>query len=273
MERQNQTLEQYLRAYVNYQQDDWVTWLPLVEFMYNNSVHASTGVTPFYVEQMVHPSIEEAVRNVPVNGSVPDVPDAKTWAEQMVELRAFLEKRWREATATQRKYADRHTKLHEFAVGDMVWLSGKNIRTKRPSKKLDHKFYGPYPVIERVGTQALCLKLLQEVGNMYDAFHVSLLEPYVSDGHTTPEPPLPIELDGQEECELEAILQSGYRCGVFRYLVKYKGYSLEESKWLPAENLANALDMVREFHLSHLNQPKPPGSGTRLRPGKRQGAT
>ena len=45
--RQNQTLEQYLRNYVNYQQDDWVFWLKLAEFAYNNSVHSSTGIAPF----------------------------------------------------------------------------------------------------------------------------------------------------------------------------------------------------------------------------------
>ncbi len=112
----------------------------------------------------------------------------------------------------------------------MVWLSGKNILCKRPSKKLDHRFYGPYLVIERVGTQAYRLKLLQEVGNIHDFFHVSLLEPYVSDGRTTPEPTPPNELDSQEEYELEVILQSGYRRGVFCYLVKYKGYSPEESE-------------------------------------------
>jgi hypothetical protein len=92
MERQNQTLEQYLRAYVNHQQDDWLTWLPLAEFAYNNSVYASTGMTPFYEEQMVHPNIEEVVREIPADGSVPDVPDSKALAEKMVELCAFLEK-------------------------------------------------------------------------------------------------------------------------------------------------------------------------------------
>jgi hypothetical protein len=163
-ERQNQTLEQYLRAYVNYQQDDWVTWLPLAEFAHNNSVHTSTGVTPFYAERMVHPNIEEAVREIPTDGSVPDVPDAKARAEQMVELRVFLEKCWQEATATQRKYADRRLKPRQFALGDMVWLSAKNIRTKRPSKKLKHRFYGHYPVIGRVGKQAYRLKRLQDVG-------------------------------------------------------------------------------------------------------------
>jgi hypothetical protein len=106
---------------------------------------------PFYAERMVHPNIEEAVREILADGSVPDVPDAKARADQMVELCTLLERRWREATATQRKYANRRTKPSKFAVGDMVWLSAKNIRTKRPSKKLDHRFYRPYPVIGWVG--------------------------------------------------------------------------------------------------------------------------
>ena len=48
-ERVNQVLEQYLRCYINYQQTDWVDLLPLAEFAYNNSVHASSGMTPFQV--------------------------------------------------------------------------------------------------------------------------------------------------------------------------------------------------------------------------------
>ncbi len=129
-------------------------WLPLAEFAYNNSVHASTGVTPFFAEKGFHPSIEATVRAIPADGSVPDVPDDKARAEKLVELWAAIEQRWKEVTATQQKYTDRCTKPREFEVGDMVWLSGKNIRIKRPSKKLDHRFYGPYPVIERIGTQA-----------------------------------------------------------------------------------------------------------------------
>jgi hypothetical protein len=93
-ERQNQTLKQYLRAYVNYLQDDWVHWLPLAKFAYNNTVHASTGVTPFFAEKGFHPSIEAIVRAIPADRSVPDVPDAKARAEKLVELRAAIEQRW-----------------------------------------------------------------------------------------------------------------------------------------------------------------------------------
>ena len=51
MECQNQTLEQYLKAYVVYQQDDWGTWLPMVKFTYNNSFHPALGCSPFYTLQ------------------------------------------------------------------------------------------------------------------------------------------------------------------------------------------------------------------------------
>ncbi len=45
-----------------------------------------------------------------------------------------------------------------------------------------------------------------------------------------------------------AVLQSGYRCEIYHYLVKYIEYRLEESEWLLAKNLANALDMVHELN-------------------------
>jgi hypothetical protein len=183
----------------------------LAEFAYNNSIHASTGVMPFYAEKGFHPSIEATVQAIPADRSVPDVPDAMACAERLVELRVAIEQRWKEVTASQPKYADRCTKPREFEVGDMVWLSGKNIRMKSPSKKLEHRFYETNLVLERVGTQAYGLKLSQQVGSINDIFHVSLLEPYVSDGRKAPEPPLPIEVDSEDEYKLEGILQSAYR--------------------------------------------------------------
>jgi hypothetical protein len=100
-ERQNQTLEQYLRIYINYPQEDWVTWLPLVGFTYNNSVNASTDQTFCKVEQMVHPNIEEAVCDNPADKFVPNGPDTKVRAGQMAELPVFHEKHWREVTERQ----------------------------------------------------------------------------------------------------------------------------------------------------------------------------
>src|SRR5258708_205994 len=51
----NQVLEQYLHAYMNYQQDNWAPLLPLPEFAYNNIASATTGVSPFFVNKGYHP--------------------------------------------------------------------------------------------------------------------------------------------------------------------------------------------------------------------------
>jgi len=53
----NQTLEQYLRAYCNYQQDNWSELLPLAEFAYNNAPSKTTGVSPFFANKGYHPNL------------------------------------------------------------------------------------------------------------------------------------------------------------------------------------------------------------------------
>ena len=65
IEWQNQTLEQYLHSYVNYQQNDWVTLLPIAEFAYNNAVHATTGVAPFFAVYGYTPKMEDGLPKDP----------------------------------------------------------------------------------------------------------------------------------------------------------------------------------------------------------------
>jgi len=56
-ERMNQTLEQYLCVYCNYQHDNWSELLPLAEFAYNNTLSATTGVSPFFANKGYHLNI------------------------------------------------------------------------------------------------------------------------------------------------------------------------------------------------------------------------
>src|SRR5258705_9625248 len=51
----NQVLEQYLRVYMNYQQDDWAMLLPMAKFAYNNAMNTTMGVSPFFVNKGYHP--------------------------------------------------------------------------------------------------------------------------------------------------------------------------------------------------------------------------
>ena len=84
-ERQNQTLEQYLRAHVNFVQDDWVRLLLLAEFLYNNSRHSVTGVSPFFLQGGYHPSLGIAPGPAPN-----DVPAAEERARELQQVQKTL---------------------------------------------------------------------------------------------------------------------------------------------------------------------------------------
>ena len=90
-ERQNSTLEQYLRSVVNYQQDDWLEWLPLAEFAYNNSNHVSTGISPFMAYTGRNPKFTEEIRSTEDNHEVSVV---KEKVETILDIRKNLEARW-----------------------------------------------------------------------------------------------------------------------------------------------------------------------------------
>ena len=57
VEQTNQMLEQYLRVYCNYQQNNWSELLPLVEFAYNNAPNATTSVFLFFANKEYHPNL------------------------------------------------------------------------------------------------------------------------------------------------------------------------------------------------------------------------
>jgi len=61
-EHTNQTLEQYLRIYCNYQQSDWSCLLPLAGFVYNNATSATIGLTPFFANKGYHPSLQTQLK-------------------------------------------------------------------------------------------------------------------------------------------------------------------------------------------------------------------
>lgn len=98
-------------------------------------------------------------------------------------------------------------------MGDKVWLSGRNIRTTQPAKKLDYKYHGPYVISKCIGTQAYQLDLPQALQNIHNVFHVSLLEPYHTIEGRAPPPPPMIEVDGEDQAEIEEVLDSRMHYG------------------------------------------------------------
>nr|GEZ38890.1 putative reverse transcriptase domain-containing protein [Tanacetum cinerariifolium] len=119
--------------------------LPLVEFSYNNSYHASIKAAPF-----------EALYGRKCRSPV-------CWAEV---------------------YADVRRKPLEFQVGDKVMLKvspWKGVVRFGKRGKLNPCYIGPFKVLAKVGTVAYRLELPQQLSRVHSTFHVSNLKKCLSD--------------------------------------------------------------------------------------------
>ncbi|MBW0554618.1 hypothetical protein O181_094333 [Austropuccinia psidii MF-1] len=147
----------------------------------------------------------------------------------------------------------------------MVWLSSKNIKSTRTTKKLSVIWLGPFPILMKVRTHAYHPKLPSQWKSIHPVFHKSLLEPVktstIPNWHQEPPPPIIIE-EEEEEWEISHILDSKLKRGKLWYLVEWKGFSQESerSTWEPIENLNNFPELVKYFHSSYPHKPGPNSS-------------
>jgi chromobox protein 1 len=75
------------------------------------------------------------------------------------------------------------------------------------------------------------------------------LELYTEDGRVQP-PPLPAEMEGALEYEVESILKHrfwGTRNSKAYYKVSWKGYGIEHNAWEPESNVVNAPELVADY--------------------------
>ncbi len=157
---------------MSYQQDDWLALLSQAKFAYNNTTHASTGISPLFANYGFHPKFSLQIPGDSVNPSAEERATRLGHVEQDLMAELKLTQEW------QKKQADRRRKDYpNFKVGDKVWLLRKNIVTIRPCAKLDYKRLGPFKIAKLVGLVACHLELPPQF-KIHNVFHVSLLEPY-----------------------------------------------------------------------------------------------
>ena len=258
-ERTNQTLEQYLRIFCNYQQDNWYTLLPLAEFCYNNTPSSTTGISPFFANKGYHP-------NLTVH---PERDLASARAKDLIvnldELHQELKATIADAQTRYQSSADaKRMPAPDFKVGQQAFVKAKFFRTTRPSHKLSDKYLGPYEILAKAGSHSFTLRLPDTFRGVHPVFHVSMLEPATPNEipNRSQSPPPPVDVQGELEYEIAEVVDSKIdrrRSCKLLYLVRWLGYENTDDKfsWLPATELEHATELISDYHSAYPAKPGP----------------
>ncbi|KAF8667767.1 hypothetical protein RHS04_09261 [Rhizoctonia solani] len=244
MERVNQFIEFYLRSYVAANHSNWAVWLPLAEYAYNNAKHAATGKTPFKLVYGQNPVMNPS--NIPANVLEADAV-ADTLACEWKEAESALQ-------MSKEQMARSQGIVPEYSVGKKVWLYGKNIELRTNLNKLDPKRLGPFRILEKISSHAYCLEL-PETLKIHNVFYIGLLsKSHKSPSQPFPEQPPPETIEGEEEYEVEQIIDSKRQQGKWFYLIKWKGYGPEDNSWELEELLEHSQEEIKRFNQARLRK-------------------
>ena len=173
----------------------------MAEFAYNNGYQETIKTTSFYANYGINPE-HQLITHMMTQKIIS--------ATGMKELHDTLQAAIATAQLQYKENYNHHRKSDpNLKSGDMVWLLPRNIHTTRPASKLDWKKMGPFKITAKIGLiyRHLSLPPLMRIHN---TFHISLLKPYEDNKFPSQiqEPPTPIQLEGEEEYELNKIINS-----------------------------------------------------------------
>jgi len=205
----NQTLEQYLCVYCNYQQDNWSELLPLIEFAYNNTLSVTTSVFPFFTNKKYY-------LNITIH---PEYDIASSWARNIAvdlnELQSTLKAEIFAAQQHYQKSIDMQCfPTPDFKVNDKVFIKAQFFWTTWPLKKLSKKYLRPYKIITQSGTLLFTFRLPEFMHSVHPVFHVFILKPAISNTFSKriQPAPAPVIIDRESKYEISQIVNSKIDC-------------------------------------------------------------
>jgi transposase InsO family protein len=227
-------LEVYLRCFVSDKQAQWFKWLPLAEWWYNTSFHTATKMTPFVELYGYHPNSITSSLNE--KSKVQAVEDHIENQQQILQI---LKDNMTMAQNRMKQQADQHRSKRSFEVGDWVFLRVQpykqmSLKQAKKDNKLSPKYYGPYKVLQKIGTMAYKLELAAS-SRVHPVFHVSCLKKVIGDKILVQTILPELDEEGKIILEPEAITDTRIRQlrnrSISEYLIKWRKLPTEDSTW------------------------------------------
>ena len=231
VERCNSFIEQYLRAYSRaYYHDDWIDWIYLAEFAYNNSVNESTKETPFFINYGFHPSMDEFFLLPQMDTNFKYIKNVNTSFNHIKDVLLRSKELYK-------RHADKkRLEPPVFKEGDLVWVQTPPSLNIEDYSKLSPCKYGPYKVLEALDNNNYKIDLKRSpFPKHHPIFHISELEPFI------PTPPEYRKRRSHNESIKDIIEIAGFRTNYkkkcYEYRVRYKYKNSYD--WVPSEEVEN----------------------------------
>jgi hypothetical protein len=235
-ERVNQCLEGYLRCFAHACPTKWLQWLALAEFWYNTSLHSALGKTPFEVLYGRSP------RHLGISDdSTCSVPNLESWMNERQLMQDLLRQHLERVRLRMKHQADKKRTERSFSVGDFVFLKlqpyVQSSVAPRAHHKLLFKYYGPYEVLERIGTVAYRLAL-PETSRIHPVIHVSQLKKAIgADTQVQNRLPSPLDVLQVPVRILQRRLRQQGAMAVSQVLVQWSGQPEILATWEDSDEL------------------------------------
>jgi len=246
----NRTIKMYLCCFTSDRPRRWFQWLPWVEYCYNTSYHSSLKATPFTV---VYGRSPPTMLSYYPGLAKLEAVDQELFNRDLV-LQDLRNRLLQAQNSMKARYDAKHRHVH-YQIGDQVLLKLHPHRQLSLSSskytKLSPHFYGPYPIIAKIGIVAYKLELPSST-KLHPVFHVSCLKPFHGT-FVSIEPSLPVLLQGKLQPLPKAILDSCFIHNTHQVLVHWDGLSPADSSWEDVSSFSSRFPSFALADKCHFN--------------------
>ena len=252
IERFNDVMKQYLRIYVNYNQNDWFDWLFLAKFVDNNIDFNIIKISLFYVNKEFHFRMNvEFFEKESYNQKEVAIDQ---FASRMQKLKSLLKEQMIMIQTNYEQYVNKFKVFVSlYKIDDMIYFNTKNIITRRFCLKLNHKNIDSHWIVKMMNSIFVKLNFLFDIQDLYSIFHVHLLSSifkkffhsnYIKRSLST----IFIDAKKNQKWKIETIFNFKYddRFKKLKYRIKWIEHI--EIQWKNYIYLKNASNIKAKFH-------------------------